>query len=94
MAKPKSMADTRKLLAPLYESTKDFVKGAKLRDRTDFEDANLEIYETHWAVRDAQINGKKIPKGLDPGIVQERHHALNWLLNYEGQAWDDVTTDT
>jgi Domain of unknown function (DUF4272) len=27
-------------------------------------------------------------------VVYERHYALNWLMNYLGQAWDDVSTDT
>jgi len=26
--------------------------------------------------------------------VVERHPALNWLLGYQGQEWDDVSTDT
>lgn len=30
----------------------------------------------------------------DAGVVQERHHALNWLIGYCGQDWDDITTDT
>ena len=25
---------------------------------------------------------------------QERHHAINWVIGYDGLAWDDVTTDT
>jgi hypothetical protein len=94
MAKPKSTVDPRKLLIPLYQPTSDFVQRATLRSKKDLDRANMEIYETHWAVRDAEINGKKIPGRVHPGIVQERHHALNWLLNFDGEAWDDVSTDT
>jgi hypothetical protein len=33
-------------------------------------------------------------KGLDPGVIQERHHALNWLVRFEDAEWDDVDTPT
>jgi hypothetical protein len=31
---------------------------------------------------------------LHPGVAQERHHALNWLIGYMDQEWDKVSTDT
>ena len=31
---------------------------------------------------------------MDYDVVIERHHALNWLIGYENQQWDDVSTDT
>lgn len=53
------------------------------------------IYRYHWAVRQAGIDGKDPPGGLNPGVVMERHHALNWLIGYDESAeWDDVATDT
>lgn len=52
------------------------------------------IYRLHWAVRDAGLNGKPAPGELNAGVVQERHHALNWLIGYDGAEWDDVGTDT
>jgi len=52
------------------------------------------IYRLHWAVRDAQLNGRPTPGGLDAGVVQERHYALNWLIGNGGAEWDDVGTDT
>lgn len=45
------------------------------------------IYRIHWAVREGA-------EGPLPGVVQERHHALNWLIGYEGDDWDEVQTDT
>ena len=57
-------------------------------------DANELIYDAHWKVRDAQINGRPVPEEIIPGLVQERHHAINWLMGYCGQEWDEVTTDT
>ncbi|HEX2559128.1 DUF4272 domain-containing protein [Phenylobacterium sp.] len=53
------------------------------------------IYRYHWAARDAMLNGRPAPAGLNLDVIQERHHALNWLINYnDGAEWDDVTTDT
>jgi hypothetical protein len=52
------------------------------------------IYRFHWAVRQAHIEGKSPPGGLDAGVIQERHHALNWLIGYNDAAWDDVSTPT
>lgn len=43
---------------------------------------------------DARVGGKPAPKGLHPGIVYERHYALNWLIGYAGLGWDDLRTDT
>jgi hypothetical protein len=35
-----------------------------------------------------------MPPGIDIEIVQERHHAINWITEYDGLPWDEVTTDT
>jgi len=52
------------------------------------------IYRYHWAVRQAGLDGKPPPAGLDDEVTVERHHALNWLIRYCDDDWDDVTTDT
>jgi hypothetical protein len=53
------------------------------------------IYRYHWATRQAGMSGAESPAGLDPGVVQERHQALNWLICYNGEDnWDLVGTDT
>jgi len=52
------------------------------------------IYRCHWAVRQADLTGTDVPGGLEPGVTFERHCALNWLIGYEGQEWDDISTDT
>lgn len=57
-------------------------------DEADF------VYRCDWAVKNAQTNGEPIPAGLDPGVVTERHIALNWLRNYHSLSWDEVTPDT
>jgi hypothetical protein len=52
------------------------------------------VYRYAWAADEARIGGRAFPAGLNPDVVVERHQALNWLIGYQGQDWDDVTTDT
>ena len=80
-------------LPPLLEPARQFIEGAALRDEFEIWDAHEETYQAHWAVRDAQLNGKPIPNSYNSGVIRERHLALNWLISQE-DAWDDVTTDT
>jgi len=75
-------------------STVEWLALARLRPAEEIYDANEGIYQMHWAVRDARLNDKPVPNGYDAGVVQERHYALNWLIGYSGQDWDDVSTDT
>ena len=67
---------------------------ADRRTRRELLDEADLIYRYHWATRAAAHKQVEKAGRLDPGVVLERHHALNWLIGYEGQAWDDVTTDT
>jgi hypothetical protein len=70
-----------------------FVSGAKLRPATEILDMADLYYRLHWAAIDLRLKGKKSPK-IDEEIIRERHRALNWLIRYMGQGWDDVATDT
>lgn len=51
-------------------------------------------YRIHWAVRDASLGRRDYPADVIPGVVLERHYALNWLSRFEDAAWDDVDTPT
>jgi hypothetical protein len=113
MPSPQQICDVqflRGVLPPLFGSVGEFISSARLRGDAEIHDANEEIYQIHWRVRDAQLRGQSTPPGklarmpvadCDPqaepynaGVVQERHHGLNWLIGYCGQDWDDITTDT
>jgi hypothetical protein len=74
--------------------TKQFIESSKLRDESEISEVYETVYQAHWQVRDAQINGKEIPDSLLSGVVMERHYGFNWLIGYCGQAWDEITTDT
>ncbi len=69
-------------------------KRAQLRPQSEILDAADSIYRYHWAVVDARVNGGPVPPTLDPGVVYERHYTLNWLIGYESQSWDEISTDT
>ena len=67
---------------------------AQLRPTAQLLDS-LDLHQRlHWIVRQAQVDKKTAPGGLEPGVVQERHRALNWLVQFEGAEWDDVDTPT
>jgi Domain of unknown function (DUF4272) len=71
-----------------------FLATARLRSARELLDAADLLYCYHWAVRDARLAGRSMPAGLNGDVVQEWHYALNWLIGYEDQEWDDITTDT
>jgi hypothetical protein len=75
-------------------TTSEFLAGSKERSIAEILDQADLIYRYHWAVVSARLKGEPPPQGLIAGVVQERHHALNWLIGYMDQVWDDVTTDT
>ncbi|WP_034386965.1 DUF4272 domain-containing protein [Hellea balneolensis] len=72
----------------------EFEANAKLRTASELLDEADLIYRYHWAVTDARLNGRPMPGSLNQSVVLERQYALNWLVGYMGQSWDDVSTDT
>ncbi len=84
----------QELLPPFAsKSVREFVDEAKLGPKAELiamADATLRL---HREARDArQRSAPQAP--VDMGIIQERHHAINWVIGYDGLPWDDVTTDT
>lgn len=75
-------------------TAKTFVAEAKLRPLAELLDQTDRIYRYHWAVVNARVSGTAPPAGLEPGVVLERHYALNWIIGYMEQEWDEITTDT
>ena len=69
------------------------IRDASLRSAYEILDEADFIYRCHWATRRAYWDGADAAP-LNPDVTQERHQALNWLIHYENQEWDDVTTDT
>ncbi len=100
----------QRVLPPLFEPVAEFISSARLRSGSEIHAANEKIYQIHWRIRNARLRGQPTSPGqlprmphedcdppaesYDAGVVMERHHALNWLIGYCGQDWDDITTDT
>ena len=90
-----AIIDVPKAVTIFRENGRDgLLEKAKMRPIKEILDQSDLIYRMHWAVRDAGINGRPAPAGLDRSVVYERHYAFNWLIGYLGQHWDDITTDT
>ncbi|MDA3615721.1 DUF4272 domain-containing protein [Polluticaenibacter yanchengensis] len=72
----------------------DFINSVtESRSVKEILDANDLYYRLDWACVDARLNNQEIT-AVNPGVVYERHYALNWLINYMNEDWDDVTCDT
>jgi hypothetical protein len=66
-----------------------------LREKSEILDRADLLYRLHWAVRNAEITESDAPKGIDGGVVQEWHRAVNWMIRYDAEDdWDQVGTDT
>ncbi|HKS59054.1 MAG TPA: DUF4272 domain-containing protein [Steroidobacteraceae bacterium] len=95
LGRPDKIVDVPRAVGFIRDLGRDgFIAKAQLRSLDQILDQADLIYRYHWAVVDARVNGKEPPAGLDPGVVYERHYALNWLIRYSDQEWDDVSTDT
>lgn len=72
----------------------DFINSiTETRNKLEILALNDLYYRLDWACVDARINGTDMT-AVHPGVVYERHYALNWLINYNEAEWDDVTCDT
>jgi hypothetical protein len=93
--KPSQIVDAGKMVALLKDAGPEkFRSEARLRGASEILDEADLIYRYDWACVNARATGAAPPAGIDCEIVLERHRALNWLIGYQGQAWDDVSTDT
>ena len=92
---PDDICDVPKIAGIInrYETFDSFLYASAMRDKEEILDEADLIYRYNWACVDARINSRDIDS-LNSGVVMERHRALNWLINYCNQDWDDVTTDT
>jgi Domain of unknown function (DUF4272) len=94
-----------------HEDDVAFVTAARLRPTSEILDAQDLTLRIHWAIRDALLHqGGMIPDELNwseqsayvpvtlspaAGVVEQRHYALNWLVNYlDPEDWDHVDTPT
>ena len=65
----------------------------KLRDIEELLDEADLIYRYDWACVDARLKHQQAPAGLNASVVLERHGALNWLIQRDGD-WDHPDVNT
>lgn len=95
LVRPANIVDAGKIVDVISRRTLAELRAdAKPRTASELLDEADLIYRYDWACVDARAGGKPAPASIDCEIVVERHHALNWLIGYMGQDWDDVSTDT
>ncbi|MBX4867572.1 DUF4272 domain-containing protein [Rhizobium bangladeshense] len=95
LERPDHICDVPFIANTLRElGTDGLMRGAKLRSQNELLDAADLTYRYDWAVVNARLKGEEPPTGLNKGVVHERHYALNWLIGYMDQDWDDISTDT
>jgi hypothetical protein len=76
-----------------------FAASATLRPEAELEAALAEMTSHHWGVRAGpagrRLHGHpEVESSFDPGVVEQRHYAIEWLTGPPGQEWDHVRTDT
>lgn len=95
---PNEQCDTsifQELIPPFADmSVAQFIAAAEYRSEKVLRDMAEELMRFHWQARDAQIHTKPPPSNVDIEIIQERHHAINWVIGYDALPWDEVTTNT
>jgi len=86
--------DLVKLLPDLQknDSADQFIAKAKMRSSEAILAQTDLAYCLHWAIRENQRKGGRIPGPVDAPVVIERRHALEWLIDPED--WDHVPMDT
>ncbi|MBS1661549.1 MAG: DUF4272 domain-containing protein, partial [Bacteroidetes bacterium] len=90
---PDKMSDVPSDTKPLHDLA-TFRGKAKLRSKKEILDKTDLLLRMHWACEEARLNNKPMPGNLSLDVIMEWHLALNWLIRYGDQNWDDVTTDT
>jgi hypothetical protein len=93
---PTDICDVPKAVGFIRDSDtfENMLSMSKMRSNTEIlEQADL-IYRMDWACVNARLKNEVAPAGLDAGVVFERHYALNWLIRYQNQEWDNVRTDS
>jgi hypothetical protein len=95
LGRPDRLCDVpRSVGIPIELGRKQFIERAGLRSVAEILDVTDLTFRYHWATTEARLHGHLPTANLDPGVVYERHYALNWLIRHMDDEWDDVRTDT
>lgn len=94
---PRLIADAAILAATMEAMNADphALEAASLRPPGEILDALDYYYRLHWAVRQANLDGRPLANILHVA-VSERHLALNWLTGFQNldKPWDETDNPT
>ncbi|USA52001.1 DUF4272 domain-containing protein [Acinetobacter sp. C32I] len=71
----------------------EFMQQVELRSVDEILDQADLIYRYDWACVDARLKQQDAPANLNTSVVVERHGALNWLIQRDGD-WDNPDLNT
>jgi len=92
---PNEICDVQTVVGLMFKpSREEFENTVQLRSIPEILDALDMVYRMNWSCVDARIKGQQVAGNINPSIIYERHYALNWLVNYQNQDWDNVQTNT
>jgi hypothetical protein len=91
LGRPEAKCEVTRLVDTILDAPDLARHGLRSADEI-LNEADL-AYRYHWAVQQARRNGEAPPTSIDPGVVIERHRALNWLTRHDDVDWDQVMTD-
>ena len=98
LPQPDEQCDTglfQLILPPFADvGVSEFIARARLRSEGLLIAMADKMLALHGDARNAKLSGAAPRTPVDIEIVQERHHAINWIIGYDGSPWDEVTTDT
>lgn len=76
------------------EDTAEFISHAILRSDEEIDSALNLIVDAHWQLRNEQFFPEEEAIPMNPGVVRERHWALEWIVNVGDDPWDQLQTNT
>ena len=65
----------------------------ELRNLDEILDQTDLTYRYDWACVDVRLKQQDAPENLNASVVVERHGALNWLIQHDGD-WDNPDLNT
>ncbi|MFD1259743.1 DUF4272 domain-containing protein [Entomomonas asaccharolytica] len=89
-----TICDVSSLVEKGMQYSEQGITTVTLRSTSELLDALDLHYRLHWIARNFRIKEKQPPASILEGVIQERHHTLNWLTCFENADWDDVDTPT
>ncbi|GLC31205.1 DUF4272 domain-containing protein [Clostridium omnivorum] len=93
--RPDKICDVQTAVSTIVNRERDkFILEAQIRSKKEILDQTDLHFRYHWATTEARLRNQIMPSDLDPDVIYERHYALNWIINYDNEGWDDVSTNT